>query len=196
LLGVLSNPQNKFYFRVFLACFTRFSITPSKASLSPIFSSVRFFQYSNASLATLSMASSLATCALSSSSVMPFSASSVVMHKCRPATRSSSGCGGGPLRFLDGFPCVSTEVDEVLPSPCRKRDTDRESLDVRDEPVVRLREGRTSFFCFEAGRISSRSTGTPSETRNRRRMRERIQSGGARGGGATSCDHSDADRGV
>ena len=49
-----------------------------------------------------------------------------------------------------------------------------------------LVEGRTSFFCFEAGRISSRSTGTPRETRKRRRMRERFQSGGWRGGGATS----------
>jgi hypothetical protein len=37
--------------------------------------------------------------------------------------------------------------------------------------------------------------GTPSETRKRRRMRERIQSGGWRGGGATSCDQSEAERG-
>lgn len=53
-----------------------------------------------------------------------------------------------------------------------------------------------SFFCLDAGRISSRSTGTPSETRKRRRVRDRIQSGGARGGGATNCDHKEADRGV
>ena len=53
-----------------------------------------------------------------------------------------------------------------------------------------------SFFCFEAGRISSRSTGTPSETKNSRRMRERTQFGGCRGGGATSCDHSDRLRSV
>jgi hypothetical protein len=59
-----------------------------------------------------------------------------------------------------------------------------------------LREGSTSFFCFEAGRISSRSTGTPRETRKSRRVRERIQSGGARGGGATSWDQRDAERGV
>jgi hypothetical protein len=59
-----------------------------------------------------------------------------------------------------------------------------------------LRDGRTSFFCFDAGRISSKSTGTPSDTRNSRRVRERIQSGGASGGGATSWDHSDAERGV
>lgn len=59
-----------------------------------------------------------------------------------------------------------------------------------------LRDGRTSFFCLEAGRISSRSTGTPRETRKRRRVRERIQSGGARGGGATSWDQREAERSV
>lgn len=53
-------------------------------------------------------------------------------------------------------------------------------------------EGRTSFFCFEVGRISSRSTGIPRETRKSRRMRERFQSGGWRGGGATSWFHKDS----
>ena len=48
-----------------------------------------------------------------------------------------------------------------------------------------------SFFCLEAGRISSRSTGTPSDTRNRRLMRLLTQFGGARGGGATSCCHKE-----
>ena len=47
-------------------------------------------------------------------------------------------------------------------------------------------KGKTSFFCLLAGRISSRSTGTPNETRKRRRMRERTQFGGCRGGGAMS----------
>lgn len=109
---------------------------------------------------------------------------------------SNSGCGGGPF-FLLGFPWVSTDVDELFESPCLNLDTERESLEVRgDVEEGILREGRMSFFCFEAGRISSRSTGTPSETRNRRRVRERIQSGGARGGGATSWDQRDADRGV
>lgn len=92
---------------------------------------------------------------------------------------------------------MSTDVDEALASPCRILDMDLESLDVRgDDEEGMLRDGRMSFFCFEAGRISSRSTGTPSETRNSRRVRDRIQSGGARGGGATSWDQSDADRGV
>ena len=53
-----------------------------------------------------------------------------------------------------------------------------------------------SFFCLEAGRISSRSTGTPRETRKRRRMRERTQFGGWSGGGATSCAQREAERGV
>lgn len=109
---------------------------------------------------------------------------------------SNSGCGGGPF-LLFGFPCVSTDVDEALASPCRSRDTERESLEfLGDADEGTLSEGSTSFFCFEAGRISSRSTGTPRETRKRRRVLERIQSGGASGGGATSCDQSEAERGV
>ena len=88
-------------------------------------------------------------------------------------------------------------MDDALASFCRNLDNPRlESLDVRGEEDLRLRDGRISFFCLEAGRISSRSTGTPRETRNRRRVRDRIQSGGAKGGGATSCDHNEADRGV
>ena len=87
-------------------------------------------------------------------------------------------------------------MDEAFPSPCRSRETERESLDVRGDAEGTLREGSTSFFCLEAGRISSRSTGTPRETRKRRRVRERIQSGGANGGGATSCDQREAERGV
>lgn len=84
----------------------------------------------------------------------------------------------------------------MLPSPCRTLETDLVSLDVRGEVEGILSDGNTSFFCLDAGRISSKSTGTPRETRKRRRVRERIQSGGARGGGATNCDQSDAERGV
>lgn len=62
--------------------------------------------------------------------------------------------------------------------------------------LERAVEGRMSFFCFEAGRISSRSMGTPRETRKRRRMRERTQFGGWRGGGAASCVQREAARGV
>jgi hypothetical protein len=55
-------------------------------------------------------------------------------------------------------------------------------------------EGNISFFCFDAGKISSKSTGTPSETRNRRRIRDLTQFGGCNGGGATNCDHKERDR--
>lgn len=75
----------------------------------------------------------------------------------------------------------------------------RESVELRGEPEeegLRCKEGKMSFFCLDAGRISSRSTGTPRETRKRRRIRERIQSGGWRGGGAASCDQREALRGV
>lgn len=129
----------------------------------------------------------------------PFNASSVIVHNCLAYTRSSSGAGGGPLRRLEceGFPWESREVLEALPSPCLRRDIEpgiRESVDVRGEmdDGKRFVEGRISFFCFEAGRISSRSTGTPRETRNSRRMRERIQLGGWRGGGATNWDQREA----
>lgn len=53
-------------------------------------------------------------------------------------------------------------------------------------------DGSMSFFCLEAGRISSKSTGTPRDTKKRRLIRDRIQFGGCSGGGATSCDQRDA----
>lgn len=81
----------------------------------------------------------------------------------------------------------------MLDSLCLRREgTPFESREERGDVVWRWMEGRISFFCFEAGRISSRSTGTPRETRKSRRMRERIQSGGWRGGGATSWDQREA----
>lgn len=90
------------------------------------------------------------------------------------------------------------DVEDAFPSPCFSRFIERESVEFRGEPEAGLRfmDGKMSFFCFEAGRISSRSTGTPRETRNSRRIRERIQLGGCKGGGATSCDHKEALRGV
>jgi len=84
---------------------------------------------------------------------------------------------------------------DAFPSPAFKRDIERESVDVRGELEGGFRY-RTSFFCLDAGRISSRSTGTPRETRKSRRIRERIQFGGCNGGGATSCVHNEALRGV
>lgn len=197
--AINSYVVNIVYFRTLRACFTRFSITPSNASLSPIFSSVFFFQYSCAILASPSSSSSLETCALSSSSVIPSKASSVVLHKSLALTRSSFGSGTAPFLGLgeaSRFDLPSTDVEEALPSPWRKFDADRESEDVRGDVEERFSEGSTSLCCFDAGKISSRSTGTPSDTRNNLLVRDRIQSGGANGGGATSCDQSDADRGV
>lgn len=82
------------------------------------------------------------------------------------------------------------EVEDTFVSEAFRRDKEE---DVRGEIGV---EGRISFFCFEAGRISSRSIGTPREIRKSRRMRERIQFGGWSGGGATSWDQREALRGV
>lgn len=95
------------------------------------------------------------------------------------------------------LPWESTDTDESLSSVFLNRETDREP-EVRKDPLelIRCSDGRTSFFCFEAGNISSRSTGTPRETRNSRRMGDRIQSGGWSGGGAASCDQSEALRGL
>lgn len=96
---------------------------------------------------------------------------------------------------VEGFPWESTDVDEALPPVCLRRLTDLESVEVRGDAAAlgwRDSDGNTNFFCLDAGRISSRSTGTPRETRNSRRMRDRIQSGGDKGGGATSWDQRDA----
>lgn len=65
-----------------------------------------------------------------------------------------------------------------------------DGLGVPSRPI----EGRMRRFCFEGGRISSRSTGTPRETRKRRRMRERVQLGGCMGGGETSCCQRERER--
>lgn len=89
--------------------------------------------------------------------------------------------------MLDEVSCFSRAREPSL----RLRSDEPRGLSLR--PTV---EGRMSFFCFEAGRISSRSTGTPRETRNRRRIRERTQLGGWRGGGATSWAQREAERGV
>lgn len=95
-----------------------------------------------------------------------------------------------------GLPCASRDVEDAFRESRRTRDVDLERPPDPGEVARRCREGRISFFCLDAGKISSRSTGTPRDTRKRRRVRDRIQSGGANGGGATSWDHSEAERGV
>jgi hypothetical protein len=69
------------------------------------------------------------------------------------------------------------EVVDAFASDCLRRAAEpfRGSFECEESEGV---NGSTSFFCFEAGRISSRSTGTPRETRNNRLIRERVQLGG------------------
>ena len=122
----------------------------------------------------------------------PNNAASVVAQRSRVLPRSISGGGGGPFRFREGLDDVGEEVEskdavELFSSRRRAIDPFRRSFGRGDCDARRPSgEGRTNFRCFEAGSISSRSTGTPRDTRNSRRMRERTQSGGCRGGGAMS----------
>lgn len=108
---------------------------------------------------------------------------------------SKSGGGWGPFTVACrlgrlGAPVFeSIEVEESFASPCRRRS--RAFVDARGD--VRLMFGSTRRFCFEGGNISSRSTGTPSETRNSLRILLRVQFGGCIGGGCTSCCHSESD---
>lgn len=186
------TPPATAYFLTFFACLTRFSITSSNASRSPFALSLCMSQYSRSWLARCFISSSKFTCFRISSSPRPISAASVVEHTIRAPLVSRSGGGAGPRRFRSGF-----EVDVL-----REMGSEPLGFKLSFAPMLRISrdgssivsssiDGSTNFFCLLAGNISSRSTGTPSETRKRRLIRERIQSGGCRGGGATSCSHSD-----
>lgn len=186
------------YFRTRRACLTRFSITPSNASLSPSALSFRVSQYSRTSLARAVSSSSVRMCARNSSSRKLDSAASVVVQIIFVVPSSSSGGGAGPLRlrldlFVDPW---SSEAEDALSGRSRTRELFRRPSHGECESRCKPVEGRMSFFCFEAGSISSRSTGTPNETKNSRRIRERTQFGGCKGGGATSCDHKERLRSV
>ena len=74
-------------------------------------------------------------------------------------------------------------------SPSRKRSIAAEGL-APSRPAY----GSINLFCFEGGRISSRSTGTPRLTRKSRLIRERVQFGGCIGGGETSCCQRERER--
>lgn len=107
---------------------------------------------------------------------------------------SKSGGGGGPLRGSWRLDLGSwLEASEVVESLLPGADVDlRRSSAVLERGVPALLGGRlmlgsTRRFCLLGGRISSRSTGTPRDTRKRRRMRDLVQFGGCKGGGATSC---------
>lgn len=114
---------------------------------------------------------------------------------------SSSGAGGLPrCLVLDDFevafvaPLESNEVVLSFLVETAKRD---KLVKLRGLLVLcKFVDGKTSFFCLDAGKISSKSTGTPRETRKRRRMRDRIQSGGERGGGAINWFQREAERSV
>lgn len=163
--------KRKDYFLTLRTWLTRFSITPSKASFSPTRPSRRLSQCSSTALARWVTCSNSWTCNFNSASVRPPSAASVVAHSRRTAERSMLGGdgsvrrevlwrGGGPFSGSVWAPSLRTWLVErglFAPVPSRSM------------------EGRMSFFCFEAGRISSRSTGTPNDTRNRRRMRDLTQ---------------------
>ncbi|KAF2788516.1 hypothetical protein K505DRAFT_107689 [Melanomma pulvis-pyrius CBS 109.77] len=132
-------------------------------------------------------------CSCSSSSVKLPSAASVVAHSIVVELMSSCGGGRGPFRFLSDLDAEeSIDAEDAFSFFTRPSAPLRPSADGRgDFSPGMCMDGRMSFFCLDAGKISSRSTGTPRDTRNRRRIRDRTQSGGWRGGGATSCDHSD-----
>lgn len=117
----------------------------------------------------------------------------MVAHRRRTADRSNSGGGGAPRRVVfervGACPVVAVVVWESTSLAWLR-------FGVVAPELSRSIEGRMSFFCFEAGRISSRSTGTPRDTRKSRRMRDLTQFCGWRGGGATSWDQSDSERSV
>ena len=190
---MLRSTAKRLVYLSFFACATRLSITCSKASLSPKALSSCFCQYSKTCSAVTRRAFRLLTCFVNSSSVKLSRAASVVAHSIEVVLRSSSGGGGGPFRGLSDLDLdESTDVFEAFSLFTRSSALLRPSDDGRGDlsPDMFI-EGRMSFFCFEAGKISSRSTGTPSETRKSRRILERTQSGGCSGGGATSCVHKE-----
>ena len=94
---------HSYYLRTRLACFTRFSMTPSNASLSSNALALLFSQYSSTSLALVVNSSSLFTCARSSLSVMFDNAASVVAYNIFVACRSKSGGEGGPFLFREAL---------------------------------------------------------------------------------------------
>lgn len=166
-------------------------MTPSKASFSPTNPSRRLSQCSKTALARSVTCSNSVTCCVSSASVSPPSAASVVAHRRRTAERSNSGGGGAPRRVV--FERVEARPDVV--AVCEPSPSFAAGLrGVVAPELSRSIEGRISFFCFEAGRISSRSTGTPRDTRKSRRMRDFTQFCGWRGGGATSWDQRERGR--
>ncbi len=165
-------------------------MTSSKASLSPMALSFWTSQCSRTSLARCLSPSRLETWLCSSTSVRLAKAVLVTEHNRRVELISRSGGGGGPRRLLS--PLDADElIDAEEPFSCRSLAIEpfgSKSIERREDEcsVSTSNDGSINIFCLLAGNISSRSTGTPSETRKRRRIRERTQFGGCSGGGATS----------
>lgn len=157
--------------------------------------SLRLLQYSRASCPRASSLITSATCSFSSESSIPCSLLSVV-----PLTLSAcdiSKSGSRSSSFLRLLLLLPDESRLILESFCPLiRDiapfAPLESIDPRgDRSDDKCIDGKMSFFCLLAGNISSRSTGTPKDTRKSLRIRDLSQSGGANGGGATSCEYND-----
>lgn len=123
-----------------------------------------------------------------------FSAASVVEQIRRAEFKSTEGGGAGPLLLRSALNAVEfNEVDDSFPC-CNPASASIVAVSARrdgERSLSASSDGNTSFFCLLAGKISSRSTGTPRETRNSRRMGDNTQFGGWSGGGATSCAHKD-----
>ena len=133
-------------------------------------------------------------------SLIPLIASCVVAHNLRVSDTSKSGGGRGPFRRF-GINFAACELDslgiggagssvDILLRRAIERFLASDGTGEDSDGVY----GRISFFCFDFGRISSKSTGTPSDTRKSRRIRERTQFGGCKGGGAISCCQSESER--
>ncbi len=149
-----------------------------------------------------SMVSSFCTCSRSSASVMPSRASSVVVHSCFAATRSSPGPAASPLPLLPPggllhFALGVQAVLDALASDCFSRDRllGRLSVDVRGESRWE-RDGNTQLLLLGGGEDLVEVDGHAEAHEKSRRMRLRIQSAAAAAAAATSWDQSEALRGV
>lgn len=173
---------------------TRFSITPSRASFSFKLSSFLTSQYSNTELAFVFRDRSVLTCSFSSASSYRSKTSSVVVHISTAPSISNSGAGGGPFGMvlvLRGFGAPVFESIDVVDSLGMSLNLSMTELALGED--ARFMFGSTSLFCFDGGNISSRSTGTPRDTRKSLRIRLLVQFGGCMGGGETSCCHNESD---
>ena len=81
MIQAINDQSFSSYFLTRRACLTKFSMTPSKASLSPNALSLFFNQYSSTSLALEVKSSNVVTCVCSSWSLILDNAASVVAQR-------------------------------------------------------------------------------------------------------------------